>query len=314
MHLQGRPLTRQIDLNLLELFDTVYRMRNLTATGVRLGLSQPAVSHGLAKLREMYGDPLFIRMQRGVAPTPFAEQLAEPVATALRIVRATIEKPGFVPARESRRFRVAMTDIGERYFLPRLGQWLATEAPGITIETLSPGSDELSDGLASGDIDLAVGFIPQLGKQVHQQTLFVERFVYLMRNGHPAREGKLGLAHVRQLRHIVACPPGTHHLAAVEKVLTQPKVRANISMRVQSFLSIGPIVAGTDLVSPVPSNLAALLAQNLDLHCCPPPIRFPSFDVCSYWHRRVHQDPGSIWLRGAFAALFSDRRAGGVKG
>jgi hypothetical protein len=111
MQAQGKPLTHQIDLNLLELFDTVFRTRNLTATGVRLGLSQPAVSYGLAKLRESYGDALFVRMQRGVQPTPFAEQLAQPVAAALHIVRGTVQKTAFVPVQATRTFRIAMTDI-----------------------------------------------------------------------------------------------------------------------------------------------------------------------------------------------------------
>lgn len=97
MHPQGHPLSRQIDLNLLELFDVTFRTRNLTATGARLGLSQPAVSYGLAKLRRMYSDALFVRMQRGVQPTPTAMRLAAPIAAAMEIVRGTIKKVEFVP-------------------------------------------------------------------------------------------------------------------------------------------------------------------------------------------------------------------------
>lgn len=309
MHAQGRPLTRQIDLNLLELFDTVFKTRNLTASGARLGLSQPAVSYGLAKLREMYGDALFVRMQRGVQPTPFAEQLAEPVAAALQIVRGTIEKTTFAPAEAQRIFRVAMTDIGERFFLPRLSQRLAAEAPGVVIETLSPRLAELSDGLASGDIDLAIGFIPGLGKQVYEQPLFHEHFVYLMRSGHPASRGTLTMNRLRNLRHVVASAPGTQHLAAVEKVLRSPRVRAHIALRVRSFLCVGPIVADTDLVSPVPSNLALLVSRGLKLKMCPPPIKFPPFDISTYWHRRFHQDPGLLWLRTMLVELFSDSKS-----
>ncbi len=304
MHAQGRPLSRQIDLNLLELFDSTFRTRNLTATGARLGLSQPAVSYGLAKLRETYGDALFVRMQRGVQPTPFAERLAEPIAAALAIVRGTIEKAEFVPDEDSRAFRVAMTDIGERYFMPRLAKWLATHAPHVKFETLSPGLAELSDGLASGDIDLAIGFIPGLGKQVHEHVLFKEQFVYLMRNGHLASQDALTAARIRSLRHVVASPVGTQHLAAIEKVLTGPQVRADIALRVRSFLSVGPILAETDLVALVPSNLAALITKSLDLLVCKPQLRFPAFDISMYWHRRFHQDPPSCWLRNTFIELF----------
>lgn len=296
---------RRFDLNLLALFDAIHRTGSLTAAGQRLGLSQPAVSHGLARLRAQYGDPLFVRIQRGVAPTPLADGLAAPVAQALALLRGTLSPSAFDPTQAKRVFRVAMSDIGERFFLPRLLALLAREAPGSVVQTLSVGTRELLDGLADGNIDLAVGFSPALGKQVHQQRLFTEEFVYVMRAGHPALAQPLTLATLRTLRHVVASPPGTEHLSAVEKVLTSPRVRADIALRVQSFLSIGPIVAETDLVAPVPSNLAPLLiARSLDLASCAPPIRFPSFDICSYWHARMHREPASVWLRGVFWRQF----------
>lgn len=307
MHPQGRPLSRQIDLNLLELFDITFKTRNLTATGVRLGLSQPAVSYGLSKLRKVYGDPLFVRMQRGVQPTAVAMQLAGPIASAMQIVRSTIEKVEFVPNEARRTFRVAMTDIGERYFLPRLARRLDAEAPRIMVETLTPGLAELTGGLASGDIDLAIGFIPDMGKLICEQRLFSEHFVYMMRTGHPASRAALTAARIRALRHVVASPPGTRHLHAVEKVLTSPQVRADIALHVRSFLCVGPIIADTDLVALVPSNLASLVANNLDVCVCKPKVRFPAFDVCMHWHRRFHQDPASAWLRSTIADLFDDR-------
>lgn len=303
----GKPLSRQVDLNLLELFDTIYRTRNLTAAGRRLGLSQSAMSYGLARLREMYGDALFVRVQRGVQPTPFADGLVEPVGAALAIVRGTLEKASFVPGEARRSFRLAMSDIGERMFLPRLSEWLATHAPGVSIETLSPELPRLLEGLGSGEIDLAAGFMPGLGKRVHRQTLMDERFVYLMRDGHPDYAERLSLAQIRRLRHAVASPPGTDHAVAVERVLRSPRVRAAIALRVGSFLSLGPIVAGTDLVAPVPSNLARVVAGALDLRTCVPAVRFPGFEVSLYWHPRFHQEPANAWLRGVFAELFRDR-------
>lgn len=304
MHPQGRPLTRLIDLNLLELFDITFKTRNLTETGSRLGLSQPAVSYGLARLRKMYGDALFVRMQRGVQPTTVAMRLAGPIASALQIIRSTVDKVDFVPHEAHRTFRVAMSDIGERYFLPRLAQKLSAEAPHVTIETLSPGLAELAAGLASGEIDLAVGFIPGMGKLVAERKLFSEQFVYLMRNGHPASKTTLTAARIRTLRHVIASPPGTRHLYAVEKVLTSPKVRGAVALHVRSFLCLGPIIAETDLVALVPSNLAALVASNLDLSVCKPRVKFPAFDVCMYWHRRFDKDPASMWLRDTTVSLF----------
>lgn len=304
MHASGKPLTRQLDLNLLELFDTVYRLRNLTAAGQRLGLSQSAVSYGLAKLREMYGDALFVRMQRGVQPTSFADQLADPVVAALDIVRGTLSKTTFVPTEAKYDFKLAMSDIGERMFLPQLSGWLAKRAPRATLETRSPSMPELHGGLANGEIDLAVGFIPTLGKQIAQQTLFREKFVYLVRKGLVGNAPSLSIAQVKRLPHVIANPPGTEHGAAVEKVLSAARVRAPIVLRVGSFLSLGPIVAGTDLVAPVPANLAAVLTDYLPLRAFAAPVRFPDFDVCMYWHQRFHQDPVNVWLRQGIASLF----------
>lgn len=309
MHPQGHPLSRQIDLNLLELFDVTFRTRNLTATGARLGLSQPAVSYGLAKLRTMYGDALFVRMQRGVQPTPVAVRLAAPIANALQIVRGTTKKVEFVPSQAHRTFRIAMSDMGERYFLPRLAQWLAADAPRVMIESLSPALTELADGLTAGDIDLAIGFIPGMGKQMREQALFSEQFVYLMRNNHPAAQNALTAARIRKLRHVVASPPGTRHLYAVEKVLTSRQVRSEIALHVKSFLCVGPIVADTDLVALVPGNLAALVANNLNLCVRKPKLKFPAFNVCMYWHRRFNQDSASIWLRNTIMNLFGNKSA-----
>lgn len=302
--------TAHLDLNLLELFDSIWRTRNLTASGMQLGLSQPAVSRGLARLRAAYGDELFVRQHRGVAPTPFAQRLAEPVTTALAIVRSTIEKPAFAPATDARRFRVAMSDIGERYFLPRLAAWLAQQAPHVQVEAISPSRDDLVAGLASGDIDLAVGFLPGLGKQVHEQRLFRERFVYIARKGHPVIGGQLQAAQLRGLPHVVGSPPGTQHAEAVEKVLTGPRVRAAVALRVGSFLSIGPIVGSSNLVAAVPSNLATLVAGHVALQLIAPPVRFPGFDVTMAWHRRFHRDPAVQWLRSVFMDLFAEGPAG----
>ena len=299
-----RPLTRQLDLNLLELFDTVWRTRNLTAAGEQLGLSQPAVSHGLAKLRRAYDDALFVRLQRGVEPTPFASQIAPTVAEALRVVRDTLAKPTFEAGATQRQFRVAMTDIGERFFMPRLWPRLARDAPGVGFECLSPSLDELQQGLASGEIDLAVGFIPGLGAQVRQQGLFSERFVYLARQGHPVLGRGRAAATLMQTPHVLASPPGTQHLAAVERVLMRRDVRAPVALRVRSFLSIGPIVADTDLVSPVPNNLARLIADHLPLKLLAPPIELPAFEVRLYWHRRFDADPALGWLRALMIELF----------
>jgi DNA-binding transcriptional LysR family regulator len=306
---RSKLLASRVDLALLELFDCVYRLRNLTVAGAQLGLTQPAVSRGLARLREAYGDVLFVRQQRGVLPTPFADHLAKPLADALSIVQGTVERPRFEPSTDRRRFRIAMSDIGERFFLPRLFGQLARVAPHVIIEGVSPALPELKLGLEGGDISLVAGYLPALGKQVHQQRLFREHFVYVARAQHPKVAGVLRREQLRELPHVLACPPGTPHAAAVERVLMSPRVQASIVLRVRSFLCIAPIVAQTDLVAAMPSNLAALVAAPLNLQCIEAPVQIPGFDVSLAWHDRYHRDPAIEWIRGQFVELFHKRDA-----
>jgi DNA-binding transcriptional LysR family regulator len=305
---RSRPLSRQVDLNLLELFETVYRTRNLTAAGSQLGLTQPAVSRGLGRLREMYGDALFVRQQRGVAPTPFADALAAPVTSALDTLRSTLVPPTFDHAVQPRAFRVALSDVGERIFLPRLTEYLARTAPQLSLEVVSPTEQQLHEGLSSGRIDLAVGFFGSLSKQIHHRRLFRERFVYVAREGHPTVAGKLAREQLRELLHVVGGPQGMQHAAAVEKVLLGPRVKARVALRVHSLLCVGPVVAGSDVLGLIPGNLALVVAGHMPMQIIDPPIQFPGFDVAMVWHDRFHRDPASVWLRGVFVDLFEGEK------
>ena len=306
-----KPLNRQLDLNLLELFETVMRTRNLTAAGARLGLSQPAMSRALARLRQMYGDALFVRHQSGVLPTPFAERLAPTVGAALDAIRSTLERPGFDETRQQRTFRVALSDVGERIFLPRLMASLQQHAPHVSLEALTPTPEMMSAGLASGQIDLAVGYFGGMGKQLRQQRLFKERFVYVLRAGHPALQGPWSRETLRGLGHVVGGPEVMQYLAAIEKVLHGPQVRAQVALRVHSQLCIGPVVAASNLAGLMPGNLAALVAAHMPLVLREPPLRFPGFEVTMLWHDRYHLDPASQWLRALFVQLFEGAKIRG---
>jgi DNA-binding transcriptional LysR family regulator len=233
--------------------------------------------------------------------------LAQPLSAALAIVRGTVERPSFDPATDRRHFRIAVSDIGERFFLPRLVAWLAVNGPGVTCETVSPSRPELTDGLAGGDIDLVAGFLPPLGKQVRALRLFRERFIYVARRDHPRVHGTLRKEELRELAHVLACPPGTPHALAVERVLTSGRVRVPVMLRVRSFLCVPPIVAQTDLVAAIPSNLAAMMAGALALQLIEPPLQIPGFDVSIAWHERFHHDPAIEWLRTAFVDLYGQR-------
>jgi DNA-binding transcriptional LysR family regulator len=307
-HVKNSSPAGRIDLNLLVLFEAVYRLKNLTAAGQELGLSQPAVSRALTRLRERYGDALFVRQQRGVQATPMADHLAAPVAQALALLRGSLQPPGFEPGRAQRPFHLAMSDIAERFFLPRLASHLQSHAPGVAVHSVAVESGELAQRLSVGAVDLALGYLPDLGKQVRTQRLFRERFVYVARPGHPVVQGRITREQLHDLPHVLADPPGTLHAQTVLRMLQRARTRSPVAMRVRSFLSVGPIVAGSDLVAAVPSNLARLVAQPTPLQIVEPPRPIGGFDVVMAWHQRYHRDPGIGWLRGELAALF----AGGV--
>lgn len=299
-----RPISRKLDLNLLDLFETVYQTRNLTQAGEHLGLTQSAVSRGLGRLRVMYGDVLFVRQQRGVAPTPFSDELAPLVSSALDTVRSTLLRPSFDPSTVVRTFTVALSDVGERIFLPRLVEHFAIHAPGVSLEVVSPDAEQLASRLASGKINLAVGYFGALGKQVHHQRLFRERFVYIARRDHPILSKNLRREQIRMLAHVVGGPEGMLHARSVEKVLGGPRIKAHVALRVHSLLCVGPIVAQGDCIGLVPSNLAGMVASHMPLQIIEPPVQFPSFDVAMVWHDRFHSDPAIVWLRSVFSMLF----------
>src|SRR5512139_1413934 len=186
MNVQG------LDLNLLRVFDAVLRDRSVTGAAQHLGLTQPAVSNALARLRKLLGDALFVRTPRGVDATPFARELAEPVRQALALLESALAHgPGFDPATATRAFRFYMSDLGQIEFLPPLVERAQRVAPGVRLEAVAMEVEDIGDALAAGSLDLAVGFLPGLGPPVRRQPLFRDPYVCLMRADHPAAGARL---------------------------------------------------------------------------------------------------------------------------
>src|SRR3954451_25227690 len=162
-----------IDLNLLRVFDAVLHERGVTPAAVRLGLTQPAVSNALARLRAVFGDPLFVRTQGGMDATPFARELAEPVRQALALLQSALAHgPGFDPASATRAFRFYMSDLGQIEFLPPLIERVQKLAPGVRLEAVALDIEDIGAALAAGTLDLAVGFLPALGPPIERRALF----------------------------------------------------------------------------------------------------------------------------------------------
>ena len=175
----------RLDLNLLLVFHHLLREKRVSNVATVLSMSQPAVSSALGRLRASLGDELFLRTQSGMEPTPYALQLAEPVAFALEGLQQALNvRASFDPLTSERRFTLAMTDVGEMYFLPVLMDALAQAAPGVTLQVVSVTQSSLKDDMASGRIDLALGLLPQLQAGFFQKALFRQAYVCLMRQGH----------------------------------------------------------------------------------------------------------------------------------
>jgi DNA-binding transcriptional LysR family regulator len=293
------------DMNLLRVFDAVWRQGHLGRAAEELGLSQPAMSHSLKRLREQLDDPLFLKVRTGMQPSPRAVQLAPIVQSVLSSVRENLlSAPQFDPAQARRTFTIAMSDVGEMAFLPRLLARLAKDAPLIDIRTISAPHRELMDLLERGQVDLVIGFFPDLGgSDVFQQRLFVHGFVCLARKGHPVVKGKLTQKQFREASHVVVQTEGRSQ-ELVEEFLREKGIKRRELLHSPHFLSVPMVIASTDLIVTVPVPVGEVFARIADVQVLVPPYPIPTFDLRQHWHRCQHMDPGNRWLRSIAVELF----------
>jgi len=291
------------DLNLLRVFDAIWATRSVSKAAERLALTQPAVSSALARLRKAYADPLFTRVGAQMVPTPFCSDQAHYLLDALALVdRSLADVKGFEPARSRRNFMLRMQDIGEACFMPVLLAHCKTEAPNIGFRTTFPTLELTRQGLADGRIDLAVGYLPGLEAGIHRRELFTERYVCVMRNGHPLARKGLGMEELAAAEFLMVEYAGTGH-SALERQLREAGVARKVRLRLPQHLGAPHVVVTTDLLWIVPAMLARLLVKNFPLAVKPCPLPLQPFPIALYWHDRFHRDPGNQWLRQAFAAV-----------
>lgn len=294
------------DLNLLRVFDALMQERKVAAAAGRLGLSAPALSNALGRLRRATGDELFTRTPQGMQPTPRAQAMAATLADALARVEASLAlAPSFDPAASTRHFRLAMTDIGEIVFLPTLMRELPRMAPRLTLGTVRGSTVDLREAMADGRIDLAIGWLPDLAAGFHKRRLFDQRYVALMAAAHPLAHGRLTTARLAAARHAVVRAEGTGH-ERVERLLAAAGIARPTVLQLPHFVAVPHIVAASDLVATVPHKLAERVAAPFGLVVRDLPLALPRFEVDLIWHRRVHQDGGNRWLREQLARWFGE--------
>jgi DNA-binding transcriptional LysR family regulator len=293
----------KLDLEWLAVFDEIYKTGSVSKAADRLGMAQAAASTMLNKLRAHFDDRLFARTAQGMQPTPYAQRLCIHVREVLsQLDQARGSRGGFDPGEAQRTFRICMTDISEVVLLPRLLDHLRRSAPGVHIETEIISTDS-GRRLEDGEVDLAVGFMPQLDAGFYQQTLFAQNFVCLVARDHPRIGARLTLKRFEGEAHAVISSSGTGH-AIIDKTIARLGLTRNVVVRLSSFLSVARIVAHTELIVIVPRILGEVLVTQEPVKMMDPPFALSTYAVKQHWHERFHADAGNAWLRRTLAQLF----------
>ena len=282
-------------LDLLRCFVVLHHERHLSRAAVRAGLSQPAMSRALARLREVFGDPLFVRTAHGMLPTSRADVLVPRVRAVLEAARALVSPETFDPARLVRTFVVATAGFFDAELLPPLIETLAREAPGVSITTRPVGED-IGTALASGRVDLMVGIAPSIPTDAQRTRLYEERFVCAVRRDHPGVGETLGLDAYVALSHLLVAPSGTPG-STVDTALAALGLARRVVVRLHAFPSAPAIVARSDLVLTAPVRVIAPLAEPFGLRLVPLPFALDPVPVFAAWHPRVQADPAHGWFR-----------------
>lgn len=297
----------KFDLNLLPVALAIFEERSVSAAARKLGMSQPSVSVALNKLRTALGDPLFVRTARGMEPTPRALSLISPTRDILqRIDTDVLSSEQFNPASTTRNFTIALSDIGEMTVLPQILDRLRRDAPDATITSVTMSPTELSMALESGEVDIAVGYFPDLkNRNFFQQRLFSHGFICLLSATNPFKSKKITMAQFLQLGHAVIKAEGRSQ-EVFEQLLIKKKIQRRIVLSTPHFMSIPFLIASSDLIATVPRAVGESFAKIANIRLLEPPLEIPTFDLKQHWHRKYHKDGANAWFRSIVAALFSD--------
>lgn len=289
-----------IDLNLLVVFDAVMQERNVTRAGERLGLSQPAMSHALTRLRHMLKDDLFIRSPKGMLPTPRAEQLAAPVRMALDGLQQSLEPTQFDPSKATRKFRIAADNYAAVVLVGLLAEQIGKAAPQVLLEFLPSGTLKLLDLLDHGELDLAIGPNSALGERFSSQVLVQDDFVVVLRNAHPAASVReLSIEEFAALPHL-EISSARHSTDFVDQALARSKRARRIALYAP-FLSASRILLTSDMTSVLPRRIAEELSLHLPLTIRRLPFASPIIKTTMVWPRWLDNQPAHLWIRGVIS-------------
>lgn len=290
----------RIDLNLLVALQTLLEENNVTRAALRLGVTQPAMSRTLTRLRALFDDPLFVRTAQGLAPTPRAQALASRLNASLADIAGLVRPPEFDPATSQRTWRIATTDYGSISMLPLVLERLSREAPQANLEVTYWRKDGFGL-LESNAVELALGTAENnTPSGIHGRGLGDDQLVCLLRQGHPVLQEELTPERFATLPHILIDVGGGDPRGLVDYALEKQGLKRRIAVRLPNFMAGLAMAARTDMVVSVPRTLARLFAAQNGLAACEIPVAIPAFRYALLWHQRLHYDPGHSWLRGLF--------------
>jgi DNA-binding transcriptional LysR family regulator len=290
-----RQLAR-LDLNLLVALGALLEELHVTNAGRRVGLSQPAMSNALGRLRRQLGDPLLVRTPGGMVPTPRATELAGPVRDALAAVEAALAAPGPFDPTAPRRFVLAVTDYAGCVLLPALATDLAQNASGIDLDVRPFEEATRDDLLRRGEIDVAIEYIAHLGEGFRRQTLLEEDFRCVVRGDHPGVGKRLTLKRYVALPHLLVSPRGGGGRGIVDEMLAAKGLERRIAMNIPHFMVAPLLVARSDMIATLPRRIAEEVAPRYGLRVFRPPLAITGFALDAVWHARTDADPGRRWL------------------
>ena len=301
-------MTRSFDLNLLPVLVRIHDHGSVSAAATHLGMSQSAVSAALAKLRLKYGDPLFHRVGHGMQPTARMRALIDPLREGLLRVDGTFSSEQEFNAKTTEQtFTFAMSDLGEMVFMPKILHRIRQLAPRSCVRSVAASAAQIERGLETGEIDLAVGYFPDLReKSFMEKHLFYHHFVCLLRANHPITASTLTLAQFLSLEHAVVYGAGRTY-EIFERFLRSKKIQRRVALETPHFMSIPFVISQSDLIVTVPHAIGMFVkGVHMNIRIAQPPVRTPRIDLKIHWHRNFQRDAKNKWLRERVADLFTD--------
>ncbi|MGF6259225.1 DNA-binding transcriptional LysR family regulator [Paraburkholderia youngii] len=291
---------RRLDLNLLVTLDVLLEEHNVTRAAERLNFSQPSVSVHLAKLRDVFGDPLLLPGPRGMRPTAKAQALREPLREALETLqRAVAPTSPFDPAAATQTWRIAATDYAESTIILPMLAGLRAAAPRTRLAIVEAVPPRLARQAEQGDIDIGFHTSEGAPEGLRRRVLFAERYVLVGRAGHPKLKRRPTLAQFCKLEHVIVSPDGGGFFGVTDETLAKLGLTRKVVLSVPHFLFMQSVLASTDLVGMLP---ARLVRGSDTLRMVEPPVEVPGYEMAMLWHERVHRDPAHQWLREFIAA------------